>query len=334
MRVTPNGQNPSCSPQTQKANAEYKAIVKGEENLDPKISEIAFAQTQKGRNRYHNVLPNEPTRFKIPDTDFYFNANWVLDKRAIACQGPLQNEIEEFWKMVWHADVRTIVMLTNCVEWKGKKKAIKCSKYWRLFPLAKETVFENGKEKIVKRTITIESDGKTRSVVQYHLQNWPDFGTISTETLLKLIEFIEKEKGTFLTHCSAGLGRTGALLATFEACRQKTDKVVEIVKQLRHPDKGRIGIIQTYQQYRLVTKAAKIFCEAHQKASAGIAELQSGAESSHSIPDSNLSQIAYDKQDMSAVEKFEPGSSKLTSEASFAIPSSENQETEKLSDSK
>ncbi len=241
------------SPLTELSEDQYPKILKQSENLDPQL--FLKARECMARNRYPNVLPNEPTRFTIENEEnFYFNANWVLGGRAIACQGPKSDEIDHFWKMVWHADVRTVVMLTNRVE----NRKDKCSHYWKLLPCKEEKVFEKGTEIIVKREIELTQGLETRTIVQYHLQNWPDFGVVAPETLAKLVELVTQHDGKFLAHCSAGLGRSGAFLAAYEAFRQETSDIVEIVSDLRNPHTGRVGMIQTVAQYHLALKTAKL----------------------------------------------------------------------------
>jgi protein tyrosine phosphatase len=66
----------------------------GKDDLDPRIAEI----------RAH-----------------YINANYVRghDGRSdtyIACQGPTENTVAQFWEMIWEHKVKAIVMLTNTVE--------------------------------------------------------------------------------------------------------------------------------------------------------------------------------------------------------------------------
>lgn len=222
--------------------------AKLQKKVDPNL--FLEAQKHKSRNRYGDVLPNEPTRFKIEgEPSFYFNANWVLDGHALASQGPMGHEIEEFWKMVDHGNIQTIVMLTNPIE--GLRD--KCSEYWKGRPFTEEKVFENGNELIVKRKIDL--NGKT--IVQYHLQNWPDHGTVSSKTLAELVKLTKNEEGKILAHCSAGIGRTGTFFAVYEAYRQKTGSIYPIVANLRDPQKGRVGMIQTKQQYHLAHQTAR-----------------------------------------------------------------------------
>ena len=69
----------------------------------------------KTKNRYTDVLPVEATRIKLapradePGSD-YINANQVVDptppshgdtNHYICAQAPLQNTLNDFWRMVW-----------------------------------------------------------------------------------------------------------------------------------------------------------------------------------------------------------------------------------------
>lgn len=46
--------------------------------------------------------------------------------RYIACQGPLEETVDDFWEMLWQEEVGVIGMLTQIVE--GEK--VKCQGYW------------------------------------------------------------------------------------------------------------------------------------------------------------------------------------------------------------
>ena len=86
-------------------------------------------------------------------------------------------------------------MLTNPIE--GHQD--KCSEYWKSRPFTERKIYENGNEVIVQRNIKV--NGKT--IVQYHLQNWPDHHTVSPETLAELVKLASNRKEKLLAHCSA-----------------------------------------------------------------------------------------------------------------------------------
>ncbi len=260
---------PTETPTKKQPLVEYQKLLQ----LHQSPSDSLFSEARKhpDRNRFFNVLPNEPTRVKFANIpEFYFNANWTLDGIAIASQGPLETEITEFWEMVWHSDVNTLVMLANPIE-KGQNK---CSEYWKgktspgLAPhrelnaqaLSEKPIYNEGNVKIVERTIQVSKGSQSKTITQYHLQNWPDFGVVRPTVLAHLIKLVsdKTKKERFLAHCSAGIGRTGTFLAAFQAFQQKTFNLFGIASDLRSPHKGRIGMIQTPEQYNLAKETIEL----------------------------------------------------------------------------
>ena len=79
----------------------------------------------RAKNRYGNLLPYDHSRVVLDaiDSDVntdYINANYVdgykCANRYVATQGPLNNTITDFWRMVWQLDSHQIVMLTSLDE--------------------------------------------------------------------------------------------------------------------------------------------------------------------------------------------------------------------------
>jgi len=115
--------------------------------------------------------------------------------------------------------------------------------------------------------------GKTvisRDIVQLHYQDWPDFGApTETQQILALLKLMDSFKqsgqldgltGPIVTHCSAGLGRTGTLIAihiSLENWRHNQPVCVfETVRSLRQQ---RAKTIQSAAQYKFVYK---VICDA------------------------------------------------------------------------
>lgn len=88
------------------------------------------------KNRYKDILPFNHTRVvlsgdsQVPGSG-YINANYIKGpsgspKAYIACQGPLDCTLNDFWQMIWECNVSVIVMACN--EFESDKP--KCELYW------------------------------------------------------------------------------------------------------------------------------------------------------------------------------------------------------------
>ncbi|XP_029654553.2 receptor-type tyrosine-protein phosphatase alpha [Octopus sinensis] len=90
----------------------------------PKTLPLPYTEATKPentkKNRYKTILPYDHSRVRLqPDemsSSDYINANFISNQRYIACQGPTQNTVTDFWRMVWQLKCNTIVMLTDIVE--------------------------------------------------------------------------------------------------------------------------------------------------------------------------------------------------------------------------
>ncbi|XP_059482011.1 receptor-type tyrosine-protein phosphatase beta-like isoform X2 [Neocloeon triangulifer] len=239
----------------------------------------AMLQYNKRKNRYINILPYDSTRVVLsvvspndPESD-YINASEVKgfsgQVEYIACQGPLADTAEDFWRMVFEKDVCVIVMVTNLAE-KGK---IKCHKY---FPDLRETIrYERVAVKCVlqadfpvytRRTFLVQkTDGMIlKNVIQLHFKEWPDFGCPeTTDLLLSFCRTVRElananSDGLVLVHCSAGVGRTGTLIAVDMLLQEiRANREINIFDKILQLRYQRINMVQTELQYKYIHECVR-----------------------------------------------------------------------------
>ncbi|CAO2627271.1 Receptor-type tyrosine-protein phosphatase H [Lemmus lemmus] len=231
----------------------------------------ALAPENTSKNRYRNVLPYDWSRVllkplhKEPGSD-YINASFMpglwSSKEFIATQGPLPHTVGDFWRLVWEQKSHTLVMLTNCME-SGR---VKCEHYWPLDAqpcthgqLQVTLMSEEVKENWTVRDLQLFHVGEQQahSVRQFHFLAWPDHGVpYSPDPLLDfqkvLREWVDQsmDGGPPIVHCSAGVGRTGTLIALDVLLRQlECEGLVgpfSFVKKMRE---SRPLMVQTEAQY-------------------------------------------------------------------------------------
>eukprot|EP01127_Copromyxa_protea_P023101 TRINITY_DN8570_c0_g1_i1.p1 TRINITY_DN8570_c0_g1~~TRINITY_DN8570_c0_g1_i1.p1 ORF type:complete len:445 (+),score=45.54 TRINITY_DN8570_c0_g1_i1:83-1417(+) len=101
-------------------------------------------------------------------------------------------------------------------------------------------------------------DVEVRSCIQVHCTKWPDFGVLKSLQLLKdLIREIDIHKTTLdkplLVHCSAGIGRTGTLIAILSSLhRELLGEVIDVKKTVEYLRTKRLGMVQSTAQYKFI----------------------------------------------------------------------------------
>lgn len=215
--------------------------------------------------------------------------------RYIATQGPLPNTVYDLWLMMQqHAATRRqkVVMLTNLVE-DGRHK---CELYFPLetggvmtldnpegaggaggdtFTLTTELVVPR-KGYTVRKIVAEFRVGERREqfrVQHYWFDHWPDHKCpADVDALLGLCVAVLDEDDDDdarvppVVHCSAGVGRTGCLLAILNGVEQLRSEgradVLQLACSLRL---ARGGLLQTSEQYELVHRALCLYQRWHDR---------------------------------------------------------------------
>uniref|UniRef100_A0A8B9IMV0 Tyrosine-protein phosphatase non-receptor type 13 n=1 Tax=Anser cygnoides TaxID=8845 RepID=A0A8B9IMV0_ANSCY len=227
---------------------------------------IGQAKENRKKNRYKNILPYDTTRVPLGTEGGYINASFIRmpvgneEFIYIACQGPLPTTVADFWQMVWEQKCTVIAMMTQEVE--GEK--IKCQRYWP-DALNKTTMitdrlrlalvrFQQLKGFII-RVLELEEiqTGEVRHISHLNFIAWPDHDTPSQpDDLLTFISYMRHvyKSGPIVTHCSAGIGRSGTLICIDVVLglisRDLDFDISDLVRTMRLQ---RHGMVQTEDQY-------------------------------------------------------------------------------------
>ncbi|KAB0384906.1 hypothetical protein FD755_006823, partial [Muntiacus reevesi] len=183
----------------------------------------------------------------------YINASFIPglwnSREFIAAQGPLPQTVGDFWRLVWEQQSHTLVMLTNCVE-SGR---VKCEHYW---PLDAQPC-THGPLQVTLMGEEVTENWTTLSVRQFHYVTWPDHGVPhSPDPLLAFWRMLRQwldqtvGGGPPIVHCSAGVGRTGTLIALDVLLRQlECEGLVGPFGYVKKMRESRPLMVQTEAQY-------------------------------------------------------------------------------------
>lgn len=214
------------------------------------------------KNRYPDIKAYDQTRVKLSTINGnqcsdYINANFVIGykerKKFICAQGPMETTINDFWRMIWEQHLEIIVMLTNLEEYNKSK----CAKYWpeKVFDskqfgdICVKFIVERKTGDYIVRSLDVTKSNLIgeeedhRQITQYHYLTWKDF--MAPEHPHGIIKFIRQinsvysvQRGPILVHCSAGVGRTGTLVALDSLVQQLEEEnmvsIFNTVCDLRH----------------------------------------------------------------------------------------------------
>uniref|UniRef100_A0A803TQ23 Tyrosine-protein phosphatase non-receptor type 13 n=1 Tax=Anolis carolinensis TaxID=28377 RepID=A0A803TQ23_ANOCA len=232
------------------------------------LDQCLVGQTKENRkkNRYKNILPYDTTRVPLGAEGGYINASFIQmpvgskEYVYIACQGPLPTTVADFWQMTWEQNCTIIAMMTQEVE--GEK--VKCQRYWPE-ALGKTTMISDRlrlslvklqeQKGFVIRDMELEDiqTGELRHISHLNFTAWPDHDTPSQpDDLLTFISYMRHihKSGPIITHCSAGIGRSGTLICIDVVLGLiSQDLEFDISDVVRTMRLQRPGMVQTADQY-------------------------------------------------------------------------------------
>jgi len=237
----------------------------------------AIAKKNKAKNQNQDVIAQDGNRVVLtgqPENGDYINATRLnmeenyLNRTWIVTQGPMDSTIEDFWRLIWQADIRLVVMLTKTFE----VVRLMCSQYWPLHmnapenygvfqvELIKEERYAHFKVRHMILRCTSDPKAGTRPIVQFHYTSWPLSAQPDNSQILLFRRHISthlqletSRERPALVHCHDGGGRSGTFLA-IEAnlSMVETRGLVDIFGTVKWLQEQRALLVSHSGFYRLI----------------------------------------------------------------------------------
>lgn len=157
---------------------------------------------------------------KIIDKNPFFSQSLLKPNAYIVTQGPTEDTVNDFWKMVWQENVSAIIMLTKTFDF----TKVMCVQYW---PPNHETIETYGdiniqiisEEQLANfhiRTFKITKKNMDnvvdeRNILQFHYTEWYSHSCPFTNSVLEFrrrVRYVvgdvvteENGQGPMLVHC-------------------------------------------------------------------------------------------------------------------------------------
>ncbi|KAJ8040649.1 Receptor-type tyrosine-protein phosphatase epsilon [Holothuria leucospilota] len=253
-----------------KAQQEFKVLRKMDENSRQTKSKVGRLATNAHKNRFKGIIPLDKYRATLksegltPGISDYINASIAENdepRYILMAQSPLPATVEDFWRLVYDYQCRTVIMLDNAnnidktfVQYWPDGRAMYASITVDLVTSMKFDTF-------TKRTFTVTHQDfkKSFSVEQLVYDGLEKKQNIDVNKLAKFIISTKTDRSkTLLVHCINGVG----LSAVYIVVRSLTDSIKNgdecdvflAVKKLRMRNPH---AIQTQDEYILCLQLLK-----------------------------------------------------------------------------
>jgi len=248
------------------------------EKFSDRTTQACDLPVNKPKNRYPDIRAYDQTRVKLASSEEiegsdYINANFVVGykerKRWVCAQGPLEYTLADFWRMIQEQGVEIVIMLTNLEEY----NRVKCAQYWpgagtsTYGPVTIAFVQEKRYSDYVVRELKLTMEGHApRTISHYHYLQWKDFNAPEhAPAMLKFVKRINEAwsgSSPILVHCSAGVGRSGTLIAIDSLTQAITEEgAVSIFQTVSDLRRQRNYLVQSVKQYQFVYRAIMEFAQ-------------------------------------------------------------------------
>ncbi|XP_055381732.1 receptor-type tyrosine-protein phosphatase kappa [Condylostylus longicornis] len=255
---------------------EYQIATKADNNT----CRHAMRKNNSIKNQYQKCVPYDYNRVvlkkipNIPDSD-YVNASYVdslLKPNAyIVTQGPTEETVNDFWRMVWQENVSAIVMLTKTFDF----TKVMCVQYWPPNAETHESYGEVNVHMVKEEQLAnfhirhfrlymaqLGALVEERLILQFHYTEWHSHTCPFSNAVLEFRRRIRAVVGTvirtnsigpILVHCNDGGGRSGVFLAIDANLELAEEEdcfhIFGYFKKLRQ---SRKSLIDSIDQYKFV----------------------------------------------------------------------------------
>ncbi|KAJ2948621.1 hypothetical protein O0L34_g7875 [Tuta absoluta] len=272
---------PKLCEQRRKFPVLYKLEFQTAVKVEAHSCRHATKKSNAHKNQNQKVIPYDYNRVVLdtidrePDSD-YINASYIdsiLKPNAyIVTQGPTEETVVNFWRMVWQERAAAIVMLTKTFDF----IKVMCVQYWPPNKEKDETygdisvgiVQEEELANFHIRTFRLYKKEKDvvveeRFILQFHYTQWHSHTCPFSNALLEFRRRVRAvvgrrlatnpAAGPMIVHCNDGGGRSGVYLAidaNLELAEE--EDCFDVFGYLKKLRQSRKGLIENEEQYKFV----------------------------------------------------------------------------------